>query len=150
MFKIPLIRTEIIIKWRPISSLYLSQTEHRPMSQLKFMRDFEASMKKTLETNRVRCAKSVRNSSTSERSNAGTFGSQKLPTKNTVSQLKIDNQKNNSDMDSWLQRKFKNIIVWKILSIFILMWFKPCFNLIRNDFWMCWNHTMFYEWSIII
>ena len=42
-----------------ISSFYLSQTEHRPLSQLRVMRDVQASMKKTLETNSVRCAKSL-------------------------------------------------------------------------------------------
>ena len=48
----------MIIKYRPISSFYLSQTENRPLSQLRVMRDVQASVKKTLETNIVRCAKS--------------------------------------------------------------------------------------------
>ena len=45
-------------KYIPISSFYLSQAEHRPLSQLRVMRDVQASLKKRLETNSVRCAKS--------------------------------------------------------------------------------------------
>ena len=37
---------------------YLSQTEHRLLSQLKVMRDVQASMKKKLDTNSVRGANS--------------------------------------------------------------------------------------------
>ena len=41
------------------ASFYLSQTEQGPLSHFRAMRDVQASMKKTLETNSVRGAKSL-------------------------------------------------------------------------------------------